>query len=71
MGENAPMSDLSITGTGTEIISLYDLPWSKLLEDWPEDPGLTSMRGISRHVVRLVRTGDRDDDVYAVKETVE
>ena len=71
MGENAPMSELSITGSGTEIISLYDLPWSKLLEDWPEDPGLTSMRGISRHVVRLVRTGDRDEDVYAVKETVE
>jgi len=71
MGENAPMSELSITGSGTEIISLYDLPWSKMLEDWPEDPGLASMRGISRHVVRLVRTGDRDDDVYAVKETVE
>ena len=65
------MGELSVTGSGTEIISLYDLPWSKLLEDWPEDPGLTSMRGISRHVVRLVRTGDRDDDVYAVKETVE
>jgi len=71
MGKNGPVSELSITGSGTEIISLYDLPWSKLLEDWPEDPGLTSMRGISRHVVRLVRTGDRDEDVYAVKETVE
>ena len=71
MGKNGAMSELSITGSGTEIISLYDLPWSKLLEDWPEDPGLTSMRGISRHVVRLVRTGDRDEDVYAVKETVE
>jgi len=65
------MGELSVTGSGTEIISLYDLPWSKLLEDWPEDPGLTSMRGISRHVVRLVRTGDRDEDVFAVKETVE
>lgn len=65
------MGELSVTGSGAEIISLYDLPWSKLLEDWPEDPGLTSMRGISRHVVRLVRTGDRDEDVYAVKETVE
>ncbi len=71
MGENVPMGELSVTGSGTEIISLYDLPWSKLLEDWPEDPGLTSMRGISRHVVRLVRTGDRDEDVFAVKETVE
>jgi len=65
------MGELSVTGSGTEIISLYDLPWSKLLEDWPEDPGLTSMRGISRHVVRLVRTGDRDENVFAVKETVE
>jgi hypothetical protein len=65
------MGDLSIKGSGTEIISLYDLPWEKMLEDWPEDPGLTSMRGISRHVVRLVRTGERDEDVYAVKETVE
>jgi hypothetical protein len=71
MGENRAVGDLSIKGSGTEIISLYDLPWPKMLEDWPEDPGLTSMRGISRHVVRLVRTGERDDDVYAVKETVE
>ena len=71
MRENAAMGELSVTGSGAEIISLYDLPWSKLLEDWPEDPGLTSMRGISRHVVRLVRTGERNEDVYAVKETVE
>jgi hypothetical protein len=71
MREDAAMGELSVTGSGAEIISLYDLPWSKLLEDWPEDPGLTSMRGISRHVVRLVRTGERNEDVYAVKETVE
>jgi len=25
------MGELSVTGSGTEIISLYDLPWSKLL----------------------------------------
>ena len=71
MRENGRVGDLRITGSGGEILSLYDLPWSKALEDWPEDPGLTSMRGISRHVVRLVRTGDRDEDVFAVKETVE
>ena len=71
MRENALMSELSITGSGTEIISLYDLPWAKLLEDWPEDPSLTSMRGISRHIVRLVRIGEHDNDVFAVKETVE
>lgn len=65
------MRDLRITGSGGEILSLYSLPWAESLEGWPEDPTLTSMRGISRHVVRLVRTGERDDDVFAVKETVE
>jgi hypothetical protein len=29
------------------------------------------MRGISRHIVRLIRTGPGDRDVFAVKETVE
>ena len=37
----------------------------------PEDPALAEKRGISRHVVRLVRaTTDADAPVYAVKETV-
>ncbi len=64
------MSELKITGLGDDIFSLYNMSWQKPLEDWQEDPYLTDMRGISRHVVRLVRTGDRDEDVYAVKETV-
>jgi len=41
------------------------------LELWPEDPALAEKRGISRHVVRLVRaSNDPDAEVYAVKETV-
>ena len=50
--------------------SLARLPWSKPLEEWPEDESLTSMRGISRHVVRLVRAAPDAEEVYAVKETV-
>ena len=48
------------------------LPWHLSLEEWPEDPALAEKRGISRHVVRLVRaTKDPDSQVYAVKETVQ
>jgi hypothetical protein len=64
------MAELKITGLGDEIFSLYSLPWGKPLEDWPEDPSLADMRGISRHIVRLIRVGKADSDVYAVKETV-
>jgi hypothetical protein len=47
------------------------LPWNQSLELWPEDPHLAEKRGISRHIVRLVRsTDDPDSEVYAVKETV-
>ena len=63
---------LRITGLGEEISALANLPWEKPLEEWPEDPSLTAQRGISRHVVRLVRsTPDPDSEIYAVKETVE
>ena len=64
------MSELKITGLGDDIFSLYNMSWQKPLEDWPEDPHLTDMRGISRHIVRLIRMGERAEDVYAVKETV-
>jgi hypothetical protein len=65
------MSGLRITGQAEEMSSLARLPWSKPLEEWPEDESLTSMRGISRHVVRLVRPlGSQDGEIYAVKETV-
>jgi hypothetical protein len=62
---------LRITGLGEEIAAVTGLPWNVSLEDWPEDPLLAEKRGISRHIVRLVRsTEDPDSEVYAVKETV-
>ena len=62
---------LRITGLGEEIASVAGLPWHLPLEEWPEDPVLAEKRGISRHVVRLVRaSSDPDAVVYAVKETV-
>ncbi len=57
---------------GEEISALANLPWEKPLELWPEDPSLAAQRGISRHIVRLVRsTPDPESEIYAVKETVE
>lgn len=64
-------SSLSIRGLGVEISSLSHLPWSTPLEEWPEDPSLALQRGISRHVVRLVRAEPGSDaEIYAVKETI-
>jgi len=64
---------LRITALGDEISSLSHLPWGKSLEEWPEDPTLARQRGISRHVVRLVRAqthGNGDEgEIYAIKET--
>lgn len=62
---------LRITGLGEEISALASLPWEKSLEEWTEDPSLAEKRGISRHVVRLVRASESpDSEIYAVKETV-
>ncbi len=62
---------LRITGLGEEIAAVTGLPWQMSLENWPEDPLLAEKRGISRHIVRLVRaTDDPDAEVYAIKETV-
>lgn len=47
---------------------LVRLPWSTPLEEWGTDVVVPLPRGLSRHVVRIVRQGER---VYAVKETVE
>ena len=64
-------SALQITGLGEEIAALSDLPWDIPLEQWPEDPSLGAQRGISRHIVRLVRASESpDSEIYAVKETV-
>ena len=62
---------LRITGFGEEIAAISGLPWNQPLEQWPEDPALAEKRGISRHVVRLIRVTDEpDSEIYAVKETV-
>ena len=62
---------LRITGFGEEIAAISGLPWNQPLEQWPEDPALAEKRGISRHVVRLIRVNDKPDcEIYAVKETV-
>lgn len=64
-------SQLHITGIGDEIATITELPWELPLEEWPEDPTLAAQRGISRHVVRLVRSSsDPESEIYAVKETV-
>ena len=52
---------LRITGLGEEIAAVTGLPWHINLEQWPEDPSLAEKRGISRHIVRLVRSSDELD----------
>ena len=47
--------------------ALLRLPWALPLEEWTEHV-VPLPRGLSRHVVRIVRLGDT---TYAVKETVE
>ena len=44
------------------------LPWDTPLENWSADYVVPLPRGLSRHIVRIVRLGDR---TYAVKETQE
>jgi hypothetical protein len=44
------------------------LPWSIPLEDWSEEYVVPLPRGLSRHIVRIVRLGGR---TYAIKETQE
>jgi hypothetical protein len=48
--------------------ALLTLPWATPLEDWTEEYVVPLPRGLSRHVVRIVRLRDR---TYAVKETPE
>ncbi len=48
--------------------AIVTLPWSVPLEEWGDEHVVPLPRGLSRHVVRIVRLKDR---VYAVKETVE
>jgi len=48
--------------------AIITLPWSQPLEEWDEQYVVPLPRGLSRHVVRIVRLRER---TYAVKETVE
>ncbi|MDP9820627.1 DUF4032 domain-containing protein [Nocardioides massiliensis] len=48
--------------------NLLRLPWGVPLEEWGEPHVVPLPRGISRHVVRIVRA---EREVYAVKETQE
>jgi tRNA A-37 threonylcarbamoyl transferase component Bud32 len=48
--------------------AVVTLPWSTPLEDWGDEYVVPLPRGLSRHVVRIVRLGTR---TYAVKETQE
>ncbi|WP_299052769.1 DUF4032 domain-containing protein [uncultured Nocardioides sp.] len=48
--------------------AIVTLPWSTPLEDWGSEYLVPLPRGLSRHVVRIIRLRDR---TYAVKETQE
>src|SRR3954454_921897 len=48
--------------------AVVGLPWSTPLADWSEEYVVPLPRGLSRHVVRIIRLHDR---TYAVKETQE
>src|SRR5919199_941274 len=47
---------------------LLTLPWQLSLDEWGDDVVVPLPRGLSRHIVRIVRLGH---DVYAVKQTRE
>lgn len=46
--------------------AILTLPWSTPLEEWSDEHVVPLPRGLSRHVVRIIRLGSR---TYAVKET--
>jgi len=48
--------------------ALVRLPWAIPLAEWSDDFVVPLPRGLSRHIVRIVRLGER---VYAIKETTE
>jgi hypothetical protein len=48
--------------------AIVRLPWSTPLDEWTDDYVVPLPRGLSRHIVRIVRLGDH---TYAVKETQE
>ena len=60
-------ASLSITSS---VVSpeLFELPWDRPLEKWPQDTVAALPKGISRHVVRFIHMGKH---IVAVKETTE
>ncbi|MEI2810368.1 MAG: DUF4032 domain-containing protein [Nocardioides sp.] len=48
--------------------AILNLPWSERLEDWGDEVVVPMPRGLSRHIVRIIRVGD---ELLAVKETEE
>ncbi len=48
--------------------ALVGLPWDTPLAEWSEEYVVPLPRGLSRHIVRIVRLGDR---TFAIKETQE
>ncbi len=48
--------------------AIVGLPWGTSLEEWGDEYVVPLPRGLSRHVVRIIRLGER---TYAVKETDE
>ncbi len=60
--------ELRFRASPAEQQALLDLPWDMPLAEWPEWYIVTLPRGISRHVVRFTRLGNR---IYALKEVVE
>jgi len=67
------MTDVTLSAMALRIVAsrpdpaILTLPWNRPLEEWSEHV-VPLPRGLSRHVVRIVRLRDR---VYAVKETQE
>ena len=53
---------------GHEPPDILDLPWSTPLAEWDHPRLIRMAQGVSRHVVRVVRDGER---AYALKETAE
>ena len=61
--ENAP-----VTMATRPDPALVRLPWSTPLAEWSDEYVVPLPRGLSRHIVRIVRLGER---TYAIKETQE
>ena len=51
--------------TGTDELSLVDLPWHRPLEDWPVERSVVLPAGVHRHVVRFMEIGG---NTVALKE---